>query len=512
VDAAEAVRERLQRDVPIRNLWVIPKKDIDNALTNSGYPTDEALNAADSRQLAVQFRADEYVTGQIAKQPDGKYKVDARLILARDASLVQPLSSVVVSKPSDAGSQLSKEIQAARKQLDGEKECLTLARQKQFDQAIAKAEEGIKEYPRATLARICKANAMAEAKRSPDEILAITKEILDIDPRSRPALRLAYQAHTEKGAKDLATQTLIELLRADPSNVQLQNQVLNQLAQDKQWDKAIPIMQQALQENPGDPDLLRTSFLINLAAERWKDAAKLGEELAQMDTSATDSTYFVRLATAYVQDSQPQKAAEVISRGTAKYPKSAGILLSAAQMYRSAGQLQQAKDALTKALALDPKAENANVQLAQIYADANQPDSAIVALDRAKAAGDTLAGPFALSLANTTFKAANAANPKNRDQALAAKRYAEFAYQQKASPEAAFLIGAPAFLVLSTAASEAQQQKSCELARLAGAQVPAVTRYMPEGGRLSPEFAQQAMGFVQQYGPAIEGMSKTYCR
>ncbi|HEX5830073.1 MAG TPA: tetratricopeptide repeat protein, partial [Gemmatimonadaceae bacterium] len=296
VDAAEAVRERLQRDVPIRNLWVIPKKDIDNALTNSGYPTDEALNAADSRQLAVQFRADEYVTGQIARQPDGKLKVDARLILSRDASLVQPLPSVVVSKANDVGSQLSREIQAARKQLEGEKECLTLARQKQFDQAIAKAEEGIKEYPRATLARICKANAMAEAKRSPDEILAITKEILDIDPRSRPALRLAYQAYTDKGQQDLATEALTQLLAADPSNVQLQTAVLAELGKQKQYGKAIPIVEAALKENPGDPDLLEMGFLVYLAAEQWKGAVTVGEELAQVDTAAADSTYFVRLA------------------------------------------------------------------------------------------------------------------------------------------------------------------------------------------------------------------------
>ena len=70
VAAADAVRDRLMREFSARQLWVIPRKDIDNALKQSGYPTDEPLNPNDARTLSNLMRADEYVDGVVVKQGD----------------------------------------------------------------------------------------------------------------------------------------------------------------------------------------------------------------------------------------------------------------------------------------------------------------------------------------------------------------------------------------------------------------------------------------------------------
>ncbi len=98
VAAADAVRDRLMREFSARQLWVIPRKDIDNALKQSGYPTDEPLNPNDARTLANLMRADEYVDGVVLEQ-GGEYKVEARLVLSRNLDLAQPLPVQTVSKP-----------------------------------------------------------------------------------------------------------------------------------------------------------------------------------------------------------------------------------------------------------------------------------------------------------------------------------------------------------------------------------------------------------------------------
>src|SRR5690348_16645694 len=59
VESAEAVRTRVQQENPIRNLWVLPRKDINNYLQQSGYKPDSALSIADLQALAKLMRADE---------------------------------------------------------------------------------------------------------------------------------------------------------------------------------------------------------------------------------------------------------------------------------------------------------------------------------------------------------------------------------------------------------------------------------------------------------------------
>src|SRR5690606_39979136 len=108
------------------------------------------------------------------------------------------------------------------------------------------------EYPRATIARVCEVRAMAQMDAAPDEILAVTSEILEIHPQNQPALTLAYEAYKEKGEDERALEALTTLLSVDPSNVNLQQAVVAELAQSRRFETAVPIIDRALAENPSD--------------------------------------------------------------------------------------------------------------------------------------------------------------------------------------------------------------------------------------------------------------------
>ena len=256
---------------------------------------------------------------------------------------------------------------------------------------------------------------------------------------------------------------------------------------------------------------MRTGFLVYQAAQQWQDAITLGEQLAQVDT-ALDRNYFLRLANAYVQAKQPQKASETIARGAAKFPQDAELLVGAAGIYREAGQLQQAAEVLRRALQTNPKAPQANLVLAQLYADMNQPDSALTALQAAQAAGDsaTVVGTLAASIGQKAYDAGQAS--KSRADYERAVRFLTFAEQANPTKEIQFLLGAAAFQAGYLGVQEAQASKNCQLAQASQAHFAVVQRTIPAAGSVSPQGASQIMGAVQQLQEPTTQLIKAVCR
>lgn len=512
VAAANAVRDRLMREYSLRDLWVIDKKNIDNFLEQSGYPTDEALSTVDAQQLARLARADEFVEGSVTPAA-GQYRVDGRVVLTISPDFVQPLPSVTVSKPSDAGAALAKAVKDARPALEDARTCYNMARQQKYAEAQAAAQKAIGAYPTSTIARICQLGIMDAQKASDADKLKVAEEILKVDPRSKPGLRTAYAAQEALGQKEAAQNTLLRLVSVDPGNATLVNAVVNSLAASRNFNMADSVITEALEDNPGESQLMRTAFLVYLGAERYKKAIGVAEELVQIDTAAADTTFFVRLASAYASDSQPQKAAETISRAMAKYPNNAGLLVSAADMYRQAGQLQQATETLNRALAANPRTPRANLSLAQIYAEMNSPDSAVAALRRSAQAGDSvpLVAGYAATLGNRAYQAANQSKAR-ADWETAVKYLALSDSLNPSNIPVKFVLGYSAFQVGYAAVQEAQKAPSCQLYRLAQANFAITQRTVPQAGSVNADAAAQIMSNTSQMMPYVERQVAQTCR
>src|SRR6185436_20513645 len=116
VNAAEAIRNQLQKQTNVRDLVVVPKADIVNSLVSSGYSPTEALPPGDAKALATLVRAPQYLEGSVTKTPTG-FKIDSRLIISRDMSKGQALPTAQGAKLDDAANQVAKAIKDARRQL-----------------------------------------------------------------------------------------------------------------------------------------------------------------------------------------------------------------------------------------------------------------------------------------------------------------------------------------------------------------------------------------------------------
>jgi len=521
VKLADAIRDRIGNEFSARTLYATPKKDIENTLKQSGYPADSALSPNDAKELAKLVRADEIIDGSVTKTPSG-YRVQARFFLPRDVSLAQPLLAADASDLGDVAKQVVKEYDNARKQLAANRECENDIRDGKIDAAIAAARKGIQQYPKATLARLCLASAYQAIKNGPDSatkrwwadsVIAVTKEVAQLDPRSKIAYTLQYDAYKVKNDTTAFLNSLIGMMNSDPSNTSLRESVIAELVTLGKAEMAVPSAKQLVAENPGDPQYARTYWLVLRAANNYKESVPAGIAYVALDSAAADSNYFFRQIADLRADSAYARAAEFAATGIAKFPRSGTLWLQKAQNERSAGQLPAAKASLQRALELDPKAPGANLLLAQIYVDLNQPDSAVAAV-KADAAADPTGkerdAQFLLGIGSNAYKSAVAS--KNIDDFKKALAVLQASDEMSPSANAKFFAAVSAFSVLQQLGASLPNTKSCADAKLGQDMLVVVSSDMPQGGSVSPDAAKQILSAVPQYQAFFDGSAKRYCK
>jgi tetratricopeptide (TPR) repeat protein len=511
VQAADAVRARLGSVFRPRDMYVIPRADVEAILAGSGFPPDEAPDPITARLLAAQLRADEYVEGTVTRAGAG-YRLDTRLVLTRDNTMVQPLPRAEAADVGGAARAVVASIAEARKQLDNVRACENALRDGNHPAAITAARMGITEYPQATMARVCLARAFIAQKAPVDSVIPVLEAVLAADSANRPALELLGVAYKQANQTDRAVTTWGRLIRYYPNDAKLVSEVVNEIAASGRPEIAKPIIEQAVEQNPGDPALTRLLFLIQLASKDWKGATKTGEELFRVDTASADTSNILRLAVAYDTDSQPQKAAETLARGVAKFPNNAALWSTYAQMLRNAGQLQQSLSAIDRAISINPNVEHGWFRRAQVLVELGQLDSAFASARRAVAAGEdkSLVGQLMLVEANKKFRAAR--QTQQRADYQEAVRLLTQADSIAPNPTISFLLGASAFSVGDQAARENQKAKSCELANLAEESFTTAMIHLPRGAQVQQEAAMQLLNAIPQYTRAVEGQKKNFCK
>lgn len=524
VQVADAIRTRVASAVNVRTLYVIPKEQIDTYLTSSGYKADSALGPSDLKELAKLLRGDEIVLGTVTRTATG-LRIEPRLALARDPSQAQALPAVEASSANDAARQIERSLSEARKQLADNRACESAIRDNQLPRALAAARAAIVKYPNATLARLCLATAF-QAMKQPDSVIAVANEVRRIDPKNSFIQRMAFQAYKDKNDTDNAVRALVDLWRLEPTNIQLQGQLVTELAQLGKPAVALPIIDTMLVQNPGDPSLIRQKWLLTLAAAAVADssarpallttAIAAGENMIRADTSLQDSVYFARqIAAATALTTQPQKAVELASLATQRFPTIAEFWALRANAERKAGQLQMAQQSLNRLLALNPKYPNAMLLLATVFTEMSMADSAVDVARRAVAAGEdkSVWGNFLIGPTQNAWKRADSTKVLvDYERALA---LAEEADRLNPTEFSAFFSGISSFFIAAEqlqAAQKAKKPNNCTMARRAQEMLQITQQKMPRGGRVDAKTAATILGYVGQYAPAADQMVKQYCK
>jgi tetratricopeptide (TPR) repeat protein len=516
-DAAESLRDRIAGDVSVRELYVFPKNDINNNLEQSGYSVTEALSPSDAVQLAKMLRADEYIEGSVLKTATG-FTIEANVVLARDASLVQPLGSFSGPKLDNVAAQVSKAYQKAHSVFDGEKRCRLAVRESKWTEVSKEVAEGVKSFPGSTWIRFCQMQALTTQKKPATEILPVVEDILKLDPKSKPALAEAVNQYEAAGQTDKKIDALMKLYQADPSNSRLQLTVVNELAAAKKFDLAKPMIEKSVAENPGDAGLAKLYWLILGATDDLKKFVKVGEEMVQMDTSLADADYFDRMISAYSSDSNTAKAASTASKATAKFPKRDDFWAKRGQFELKGGQTAQAITSLRRALEINPKTPGARLIILKSYHDAGQWDTLFTAMHDAIKAGEDAGtvGQFAVSASSKLLSAAQKADPKtiaDFEKVLTWVAYADSTLTDKAMKNSGKFVSGVAYFFLGTIHyGDLTKSKQCSDAKAAQDAFTSAQINLPAGGATNAEVIKQLLGNLAQYSPAADQAVKGLCK
>jgi tetratricopeptide (TPR) repeat protein len=523
VQAAEAIRSQLQKQTNIRDLVVVPKADIVNSLISSGYSPTEALASGDAKALASLVRAPQYLEGAVSKTPTG-YKIDSRLVISRDMTRGQVLPSAQASQLDDAASQVAKSIQGARRQLAGEETCHNAVAQGQYQVGVTAARSAMAGSTSANIAAACLVDAYAGLKMD-DSVVAVAERIRATDPRNIPALRrliTTYRSHIDSPAgNDPArakadTTKLLEALGAlaasDPTNIKQVQDVIAEYAKLGHANDAVPLVRDLVQNNPGDPALLNLAWLVYLNAKDYNDAINTGTEMVRVDTAAATGDYYSRLAGAYSAMNQPQKASETAALGVKKFPNDPNLALFSAQALYKSGQMLQALDAAKRVVASNPKNASGYFLLATVQDSLNQYDDLANTLQNARNNGvdPGALSQLALKQGSDAYKAGQGS--KDRADFQRAIKFLQLSDQLQSSADAKFLLGASAFSLGQSATIDANEKKSCDLARTARDAFNLAQMNLPAGGQKYPNEAAQLLTAIPQFTPAVDNEVKRFCK
>ncbi len=519
VQVADVVRDRLMSDNLMTSMWVVSKKDLEANLQLSGYSGTEALSEGDLKQLAVFIKAEEFVDGTVTRASDGSITLTASLNLPRGQGMSQPLGTFSGAKPGDVAAKLSGELEKARKQIRPASECMTSNRQRQYDEAKAHAAKAIKEYANSVFGRMCLLEVAIAQKAGDPELIKVAEEILAIAPENDRALAVVTDAYarmvpTDKSYEAKYVAMLEKLLKADPTNTSLQAQVVRAFCAAKQCEKGKVVIDEAVKQSPGDPELIKLQWIVYRELGDIKGAIPIGEEMIKHDTAAADTLFFQQLVAAYLSDSQPVKAQDAAARGATKFPKNVTLWLSVAQLARRNGQLPVALDAISKVMALDPKNTTAALQKAQIYGEQDQLDSMTVAIRAAVEGGapKDVAGGMLVAKIQPVFQKWSRDSTRTVEEGEKILALVMYADSLNASPAAALFAGLTQLQLGQGILGAAAQARNCEQATKGRDYVARAQEILPRAGRQFPEPTAQAMNGVMQLMPYGEQVVRAVCR
>jgi tetratricopeptide (TPR) repeat protein len=386
--SAQEVRDKVWSAIKDfgKDVCPVPKESVDDMLTQSKFPTDSTLTTREWLQLGNVLRADHVL--ELQATPSGRsYELKGKLTLVRDDDLNDSLPKIEIGESMSITAKiLLSELKRVLSMMPEESKCYNLGREGKFAEAEAAGRKALSQYP-GNIARLCLATVLFEAKKNPDEVLALTEEVRKKDPNNMLALTLQLNTYQAKDDQEKYAEIATHILTIDPGSLDAETMISNLVAW-KKTDAAIRLLDKALSDNPEDPVLRRLEFRLVYASENWKEAQKKGEALSKLDTAVVDTAFVMRMVSAYSRDSAFQQAAEWLARGTQKWPENVNMAMGLAQLLRQLGETEQAIAEYTRVLKLNPDARLVRLYIADVYDKAGQPDSAYAWIRRAAEGGD----------------------------------------------------------------------------------------------------------------------------
>jgi tetratricopeptide (TPR) repeat protein len=542
VKMGTALREAVKGSVG-RDYQVIEQTQMNEALTQYGYPKDAILSPALAITLAKNIQARFVVNSTLNKADGGRYTVTARVIgVSDDAGNVVTLTQNAGETPEAFGKRLANALEPAVKSLADAKACIE-QRTAKPDKAADAAAKALKALPNHGLAEYCLALLAQDKKASRAEIVKHLQASAKGDPLSLPvwtALATQYQQ-----ANDTAN-TLVafkQMLRVAPTNQKLREELFKYFLQSGHPETALEVADEGLKIDPYNADLYDLKSNACLFLSDFKCAVDALETLYATDSTKADTLFFTKISAAAGEPAVPdtvkllksartqadtQKVrSEAAAGGVAdtarllkwaqvgvrKYPDNPTLLGYLNKAYTLTGQTDSVVAVTSRLMAKDTTEVVPALNAAKALIDAKRPKEAVPFLDFAIKHGDPQAKENAAALLYTGA-APLLQQPQDLLGAAELLRMAVSAANPtgKVQPAANYLLGLATLFQVPQIDPQAEKQKSCDLARQEETLLGEAETALTAGRAVNQEAVDKNLKIIKQYKPRVASMLKAYCQ
>jgi tetratricopeptide (TPR) repeat protein len=538
------VREEM-KGVVGRDFQVVEQQQMNDALTQYGYPKDAILSPALASTLAKNIQARYIVTSTLAKGQGGGYAVSARIHgVNDDAGNVVTLAQQPGENPQAFGKRVAEALEPMVETADEAKACID-QRTTKPDKAAESAQKAIKAVPNHGLAHYCLALLAQDKKAARGEIVKHLQAAAKGDPLSLPvwtALATQYQQ-----ANDTAN-TLVafkQMLRVAPTNQKLREELFKYFLQSGHPETALEVADEGLKIDPYNADLYDLKSNACLFLSNFKCAVDALETMYATDSTKADTLFFTKISAAAAEGEQPDtvRLLKWSQIGVRKYPDNPTLLGYLNRAYTMTGQVDSVVAVTNRLIAKDTTAVVPALEAAQALI--NAPPAAGAAptttdtANRGGAPTDTTAAaspsrakealpflefamkygdPQAKENAAALLYTGGAKLLQSQPQDLAgAAELLRLAVQNanpsgKVGPAANYLLGLATLFQVPQLDPQAEKQKSCDIAKQMETLLGESETALTAGRAANQEAVDKNLGIIKQYKPRVASMIKAYCK
>jgi len=545
----DVARDRLAQLARYK-VTVIPKPKLCEALKASDFACDVLLDESQANLLAKFLGVNAYTTGTFDRSGGTlTAQIRVRDIGSSGLAVLFTVSSGNPATAASLGEAIAQRLNTVVRAAEQARECNDQRQKSQFSKALDAARKALAIEPNLTAAHLCVATVY-EAERMPaDSLIAAALRATKGDSLNATAWETIARAYQQKGDTLKSIDAFTHELAGEPQNTQLRLGIAELLRQQRQYQRAVSILDDGLARSAGDQRMVDFKQRLCIEGELWRCALEGFVAQVNNDSSKLGDSSFIKAAIGAAQQlSDTQRLAFFGHAAVKRFPKSAAFWKALGSAFDMKGQKDSSIWAYKQSLALDPNdvsgallvakeivdgAVYDTAQAARLKSDTvalrqfrsaygGRIDSAKVYLDRALASSDSslrLSATVIMLTGASKLAQAGAYDPAyawldQLLQLLAPRTPADtVGPRQQIRVQGSFWYGLASLQTLAGPYRAMAQSKNCEQAKAVHDRIQRTKDAMDLGARVSPQFVGQLQQGLAKYQEAMTKVRQAFkCR
>ena len=535
----EGARERFRLN-HMDKFNTITRQNLCENLTQSGFPCDVPLDAQTVRTLLRFMNARYAVEASMIRRPGDSLLVVARLYEATGANPQATSTTIIAPRAAyraGSGATVANQLVEGYRTFDEVADCFRRLDQNNYPGAIERAQAALRSFPNNAGAWLCIARVQERQNAPADTVIASLREAYTRDTLNTQTMRSLAAKYDAKHDTTNLVEMLKRILTIDFRDNDLRIGTIRLLVGMGQVDTAIALANQGLRENPASVELLQVKGLAMAAGSRWDSAFSLFEQVAQIDTSKTDSLFVFRITNYARQAADTAGLMRWLEKGSTKFPSQLdyvytlgslrlvrgdtnGAMESASQLLsRMPNPCDTAPDAAARGYCARAHYLFAIVQNGRGTNDPAMADSALAHAEIAVRADSTIRPNMAVVylIAGARIRG-QAAGPDSANAATLLPRAIELLqkgkdYSQEGSGAfrtASFQLGVAQFSLGRILDARAEAGRDCAIVAQLTPLWEQVEANMAAGARVNPDIANQILIAAGQYKSRAASFARNF--